>query len=95
MNRTEIVSAIARRKHVKPELVDAVVEEFLDLLILNIVVDEAVTIRGIGRFEPRTRPPVTLRNYNDNTPIEVGPRRTMVFKPSARVKARLNPDPLS
>lgn len=95
MNRTEIVAAIARSQQVKAELVDEVLTEFLDLLVLNMAVDEPVTIRGLGRFEPRTRPPVTLRNPHDQTPINVAPRRTMVFKPSMKVKERLNAGPLS
>lgn len=90
MNRTEMVAAIARREKLNQDLVEKIVAEFLDLLVLNMSVDETVTIRGLGRFEPRTRPAVTLMNPHDKTPIDVAPRRTMVFKPSPKVKERLN-----
>lgn len=95
MNRTEMVATIARSQRIKHAVVEAVVEGFLDLLVLNIAVGEEVTIRGIGRFEPRERVPVVLRNPHSGEPIDVGPRKTMVFKPSMTLKDRLNaPVPL-
>lgn len=94
MNRTEMVSAVARKQGVKVETVETVVNEFLELLVLNMAVGERVTIRGLGAFEPRERPPVTLMNPHDKTAIDVPVRRTMVFKPSPRVKERLNAAPL-
>jgi DNA-binding protein HU-beta len=90
MNRTEMVSAIARREKVKHAVVEAVVESFLDLLVLSISTGEEVTIRGLGRFEPKQRVSVTLRNPHNGEPIETGPRRTMVFKPSTTLKEKLN-----
>lgn len=94
MNRTEMVGAISRHQGVKFNTVEEIVSEFLELLVLNMAVGERVTIRGLGAFEPRERPAVTLRNPHDKTAIDVPPRRTMVFKPSVKVKKRLNADPL-
>lgn len=94
MNRTEMVSAVARKQGVKLETVEDIVNEFLDLIVLNMAVGERVTIRGLGAFEPRERPAVKLQNPHDKTAIEVPPRRTMVFKPSPKVKERLNVGPL-
>lgn len=94
MNRTEMVSAVARRRGIKVETVEDVVNEFLDLLVLNMAVGERVTLRGLGAFEPRARPAVRLQNPHDKTTIEVPPRRTMIFKPSPKVKERLNTAPL-
>lgn len=94
MNRTEMVLAIARNRRIKTAVVEDVVEAFLDLLVLNMAVDEDVTIRGLGRFETRLRPPVKLRNARSHEPVDVAPRRTMIFKPSMKVKERLNSAPL-
>jgi nucleoid DNA-binding protein len=94
MNRTEMVSAIARRQKIRNDVVEDVVEAFLDLLVLNMAVGEDVTIRGLGRFETRLRPRVKLQNPHNGQAIDVPPRRTMVFKPSMKVKERLNNAPL-
>lgn len=94
MNRTEMVSAIARRQKIKAAVVEDVVEAFFDLLVLNMAVGEEVSIRGIGRFETRLRPPVKLQNPHNGEAIDVAPRRTMIFKPSMTVKDRLNDTPL-
>lgn len=94
MNRTEMVAAIARNQEVKAAVVENVVEAFFDLLVLNMAVGEEVTIRGLGRFEPRTRPAVKLRNPHSGEHFDVSPRRTMVFLPSQVVKERLNAAPL-
>lgn len=94
MNRTDMVSAIARRQHIRAAVVEDVIEAFLDLLVLSMAVDEEVTIRGLGRFQTRQRPGVVLKSAHDGSPVDVGPRRTMVFKPSMIVKRRLNSVPL-
>ena len=71
-----------------------VVDDFFELVVLNMAVGEDVTIRGLGRFETRIRRSVRLKNAHDGTPVDTGDRVTMIFKPSMKVKERLNAVPL-
>lgn len=95
MNRTEMVEAIARSQKIRRDIVENIVEGFFDLVVLNMAVGEEVTIRGMGRFIPKERAPVKLKNPHTGEVIDVGPRKTMVFKPSMTLKEKLNsPVPL-
>lgn len=91
MNRTEMVEAIALDTGVSPMVVAEVVGSFLDLMVSCVALGEVVSVRGFGRFEPRMRGATLLRKALDGSPVDVPPRRTVVFLPSAGVKARLNP----
>lgn len=91
MNRTEIIDIIARQEELEAPVVDLVLKSFVSLLLLNLAVGESVTIRGFGRFDPKTRPSASLRHPRTGARIETGVRRTIGFRPSMRAKDQLNP----
>lgn len=94
MNKSELVRMAAKKAHVTVPVADDVVSAFLELVTLTLATEQGVSIRGFGRFEPRTRAPVTLKRPIDGVAFDVPKRRTTVFLPSAALKERLNADPL-
>lgn len=94
MNKSDLVKMAARKSSVTIPVADDVISAFLELVILNLSTETGVSIRGFGRFEPRTRPPVKLKRPTDGEPIDVEARRTAVFLPSTSLKERLNADPI-
>jgi nucleoid DNA-binding protein len=93
MNKSELVRMAAKRSSVKTAVAEDVITAFLDLVVLNLATEQDVTLRGFGKFELRTRPPVKLRRPTDGAPIEVDARRTAVFLPSMLLKEKLNAHP--
>lgn len=91
MNRSEMVAIIARQSEMQPPAVDTVIGAFVDLLVLNLQVGESVTIRGLGRFDPKVRPSTTLKHPRTGATITTGERNTVSFRPSMLLKGRLNP----
>jgi integration host factor subunit alpha len=90
MNRQQMVHVVAAETGLTRDTVDTVIVTFFELLITNIALGETVTIRGVGYFKPRRRPPVVLRNPHNGSAIPVEDRVTMTFRPSQVVKKRLN-----
>jgi nucleoid DNA-binding protein len=90
VNKSDLVRMAAKRTSVTVPVADDVISAFLDLLALTLSTEEEVSIRGFGKFEPRIRPPVTLKRPTDGTPIPVEARRTAVFLPAVSLKERLN-----
>lgn len=86
------MQAVARQTQLKTYVVDEVVTSLLNITTMSLAAGYEVSFRGFGRFEPRVRPPVTLRNPQTGTPIPVPARTTVVFLPSARLKGRMNTD---
>jgi nucleoid DNA-binding protein len=90
VNKSDLVRMAARRSSVTVPIADDVITTFLDLVARSLATEQTVHIRGFGKFEPRTRPPVRLKRPTDGTPIDVDSRRTAVFLPSMTMKRRLN-----
>jgi nucleoid DNA-binding protein len=94
VNKSDLVRMAAKRTSVTIPVADDVINAFLDLVVLNLATEQEVSIRGFGKFEPRMRPPVTLKRPTDGEPIDVEARRTAVFLPSMTLKERLNAHPI-
>lgn len=92
MNKGEIVQVVARTTNTKPPVVQEIFDTILRILVLTLAVGEEITLRGYGRFEPRARPPTTLKNPRTGQPIHVPARTTVVFLPSSNLKDRMNGD---
>jgi nucleoid DNA-binding protein len=93
VNKSDLVRMAAKRTSVTVPVADDVITAFLELVVLHLATEQGVSIRGFGRFEPRVRPPVTLKRPTDGEPIDVDARRTAVFLPSTTLKERLNAYP--
>jgi nucleoid DNA-binding protein len=90
MNRSELVTLVARQSRVEPQVVDNVLGYTFDLIALTLAVDEEVALRGFGKFKPVHRSEASLRNPRTGEPVPVGPRMSARFTPSSLLKKRLN-----
>lgn len=70
-------------------LVDAVIEETVEALVRG----EDVKISGFGVFLLRDKPERTARNPKTGEVATVSARRVAAFRPSNKLKARLNEMP--
>lgn len=93
MNRTDIVNLVSRRTKVRKDVVDDVVGAFLETVSRAAALGEEVSLRGFGKFQQRTKPPVQLKNPRSGAPIPVPARKTVVFLPAPHLKDAIN-DPL-
>jgi nucleoid DNA-binding protein len=94
VNKTDLIRIVAGRSKVRVEVVDEVVDTFLDVLARSVVLGEDVTLRGFGKFRGRERPPVQLKNPRTGEPINLDTRRTVAFVPSPLLKEQMNDVPL-
>jgi nucleoid DNA-binding protein len=93
MNRSELVEAVARKQRLRPELVDAVLTSFFDMVTLCLSVDEEVSVRGFGKFKTRMMRGVNgLSNPHTRTKHNIPDRRIASFISSAALKDQLNGD---
>lgn len=94
MNRSELVRLVASQTSVDEPVVEDVLDGAIELITLTLAMDEAVALRGFGKFRPVHRAETTLRNPKTGEPVVVGPRLSAGFVPSSLLKRRLNNDPL-
>jgi nucleoid DNA-binding protein len=94
VNKTDLIRIVSRRTQVRLEVVDEVVDTFLETLARSVVLGENVTLRGFGKFRSRERPPVNLKNPRTGDPIALDARRTVAFVPSPLLKEQMNDVPL-
>jgi nucleoid DNA-binding protein len=90
MNRSELVTLVAKQSQVEPSIVEDVIDHTLELIALTLAVDEEVALRGFGKFRPVHRSAAMLRNPKTGEPVPVGPQMSARFTPSVRLKERLN-----
>ena len=92
MIRTEFVAHIAERNpHLFARDVTAVVGIILDTMIEALVRGDRVELRGFGVFEPERRAPRLRRDPRAQIAVEVPEDTAVGFKPSAVMRARLDP----
>lgn len=92
MNRTEVVTAIARRLDMPEQDVRRVLEAFIDFVTDALVDGRSLVFRNFGKFEPRDRAPLRRTNPKTGGLIDVPARRSAAFAPSPNLKRRLNAD---
>jgi len=85
LNKTQLVSALARRTGLPQDEVRRVLDALFDeVLPAEFEAGNAVAIRGFGTFEPRLRAPRLGRNPSTGAPVQVPARMQVVLKPARR-----------
>lgn len=69
---------------------DAVVTKIIEVICLALTCGESVNIRNFGKFEPRTREPVTRKNPRTGTLVDVPRRHSVGFVPAPALRDRMN-----
>jgi nucleoid DNA-binding protein len=90
VNRTDIVRMVSNHESLPISLCEQVVGGLFDVLTISLKAGEPVNIRGFGKFEPRTRGPVTRRNPRTGDEINVPEKLSVGFVPSPTLKDEIN-----
>lgn len=90
MNRAELAKAIANQSGLPVTTVDRVIAGLIEVVTLTIKTGEDVSVRGFGRFTPRTKSAGIKANPATGERKRIPARQTIVFYPSSVVKTRLN-----
>ena len=86
MNKNELSAEIARRTGISRKDAETAVETMTDIICEKLRDDEKVQIVGFGVFEAKHRPARKARNPKTGEPIQIGARRTAIFKPGKALK---------
>lgn len=90
MNKSDLLRAVATKEDISLRDAERIIDAFLDVIGLSLTLDEDVSIRNFGKFESRHRGAVLRRNPRTGEPVQVPPKRAIGFKPSPRLKDRVN-----
>ena len=90
MNKTELLSAVAKASDIKKSDVEAVVESFLNIITDEVAKGEKVQITGFGSFERKERGERTVKNPRTGEPIQVAPSKSPSFSAGSVFKEQVN-----
>lgn len=90
MNRSEVVAAIANKDELDPATVRKVVDSLLEVVRLSVTLGEEVTLRGFGRFEPKSMTTTVRRVPRTGELVQVPARASVRFIPSGTFRERLD-----
>lgn len=90
MNKTDLVVAIAEKSDLPKTEVEAVVEEFLQLIEKEIIKGNEVKLSNFGVFYKKERLARKGTNPSDGSPIVIPANNTVGFRPSKLMKEKLN-----
>ena len=91
MRKADLIDTVAARTGLPRRDVGAVIETAVEIMAATLRRHETVQIVGFGAFEPRRRKPRVARNPRTQDEIKVGVSWSLVFRPSKRLRASLNP----
>ena len=86
MNKTELIAAAAAQAGVSKKDAEAVVTAAFDAIVASLKEGEKVQIVGFGAFEVKERPARKARNPKTGEEIQIGARRSPMFKPGKVLK---------
>lgn len=82
MTKAEIVSEIAMKTGIEKVAIQAIVEEFMNVVKENMADGENVYLRGFGSFIVKKRAEKIGRNISKNTSVVVPAHYIPAFKPA-------------
>ena len=89
VNKSEIISELAKNKNIPIHLATMVFETFFDEIVTSLKKERQIQIRGFGSFELRSYKPYTGKNPKNNQPIQVKSKKIPFFK-AGNIKNELN-----
>ena len=95
MNRQEIVRKIAEKTGLEQKAVQEVINQFLKEVEAVLLSGRSLQVRSFGTFVLKKRRAKIGRNPLLNEPVPVPAHLTVTFKPSPRLKKKLNQRPES
>ncbi len=92
VTRAELADALYREIGLSRSESQAFVDAILDEIAASLVREGVVKIASFGTFLVRQKGPRVGRNPRTGEEVPIAPRRTLVFRPSQALRARLNRD---
>jgi len=89
MNKTELVSAVAKQADLTNQQAQAALAAVLETITTAVAEGDKVTLPGFGTFEARERSARTGRNPQTGKEIAIAASRGPAFKPGAGFKERV------
>lgn len=86
MNRTELVSAVAKNAGVTATSVDATLNAIIAVITDEVAAGRRVSIPGFLTFETADRPARTGRNPRTGEPVEIAARRAVKVSAGSALK---------
>ncbi|MBW2091345.1 MAG: integration host factor subunit beta [Deltaproteobacteria bacterium] len=91
MVKRELIAALARRhKDLKIRDVEHMVRLVFDAATNALARGENIELRGFGSFHVRDYAPRQARNPGTGETVDLGQRRSVLFKAGKEIKERLN-----
>ena len=92
MTKADIVARIAQNTGMTKADTAEVLDALLETISTALGRGEKIEMRGFGNFKVEKRKARVARNPKTGTEIRIPPRFVPVFKPSDRLKARVQKD---
>jgi len=89
MNKSDLISELARKKNLSYKVAGEIVNLIFDNMADALVSDDRIEIRGFGSFTVREYGAYTGRNPNTGKLIKVQPKKSPFFKVGKELKDRL------
>ena len=90
MNKTQLISATAKASGIKKSDVEAVIENFLNIIQDEVAKGEKVQIMGFGSFERRDRGERTMKNPRTGEDMQVAASKSPAFSAGSVFKEKVN-----
>ena len=86
MNKNELIQAVAATGNLKKKDAEVAVNAITEVITNALKNGEKVQIVGFGAFEVKERPARKARNPKTGEEIQIGARRSPMFKPGKALK---------
>ena len=86
MNKTELILGVAEETGFSRKNVEIGLNAAINLITKALAEEEKVQIVGFGAFEVKERPARKARNPKTGEEIQIGARRSPMFKPGKALK---------
>ena len=86
MNKTELIQRVAEETGFSRKNVETGLNAAIELITKALTEEEKVQIVGFGAFEVKERPARKARNPKTGEEIQIGARRSPMFKPGKTLK---------
>ncbi len=90
MNKTELVTALAKKADVSKKDAEAVLNAFVETTTETLAKKDKITLVGFGTFETRERAARTGRNPQTGKEIKIAASVAPAFKPGKALKDAVN-----
>jgi DNA-binding protein HU-beta len=90
MNKTQLISAVAKESAIKKSDVETIIENLLDVIANEVAKGEKVQITGFGSFERKERGARELKNPRTGELIQVPASKSPSFAAGSVFKEKVN-----